>query len=51
MSAKIGYLIPTREQVMTGDHSGSGLIDLGRKAAGLGFDSLWVGEVSQKMIG
>ncbi len=41
---KLGYLIPTREQIMRGDHSARALVDAGRHAADLGFDSLWVGD-------
>ena len=44
MTVKIGYLIPTREHVMSGDHSTSSLIDRARLAADLGFDSLWIGD-------
>ena len=44
MAAKIGYLIPTREQVMNGVHETRSLLDAGRLAADLGFDSLWVGD-------
>ncbi|MEM7100243.1 MAG: LLM class flavin-dependent oxidoreductase [Pseudomonadota bacterium] len=41
---KLGYLIPTREQVMRGDHSTTSLLNAGRYAADQGFDSLWVGD-------
>ena len=41
---KIGYLIPTREHVMVGDHSTHRLLEQGRLAADLGFDSLWIGD-------
>lgn len=41
---KLGYLIPTREQIMNGDHGTSGLLDRARFAADQGFDSLWVGD-------
>lgn len=41
---KVGYLLPTREKVMAGDHSARDLLDLGKLAADLGFDSLWVGD-------
>lgn len=41
---KLGYLVPTREQIMQGEHSTSGLLDRGRFARDQGFDSLWVGD-------
>ncbi len=41
---KVGYLLPTREKVMAADHSARDLLDLGKRAADLGFDSLWVGD-------
>jgi len=41
---KLGYLIPTREYVMTGKHETIPLIEQGRQAQALGFDSLWVGD-------
>ncbi len=44
MHTQLGYLIPTRENIMRG-HSGTPpLLDAGRRAADLGFDSLWVGD-------
>lgn len=44
MTPKLGYLLPTREQIMEGDPSASRLLDLAQKAADHGFDSLWVGD-------
>lgn len=44
MSVKIGYLIPTRENIMRGEHGTQALMDSGKLAADLGFDSLWVGD-------
>ncbi|MDE0511881.1 MAG: LLM class flavin-dependent oxidoreductase [Gammaproteobacteria bacterium] len=41
---KLGYLVPTREYIMTGKHETSALIEEGRQAQSLGFDSLWVGD-------
>lgn len=41
---KLGYLLPTREKVMAGDHSARELLNAGKQAADLGFDSLWVGD-------
>jgi len=44
MTAKIGYLLPTRENVMRDDHGTDSLFALAHHAADLGFDSLWVGD-------
>ena len=41
---KLGYLIPTREHIMTGKHETAPLIQQGQQARALGFDSLWVGD-------
>jgi probable F420-dependent oxidoreductase len=41
---KLGYLLPTRERVMEGDHETGPLLALAEKAEGLGFDSIWVGD-------
>lgn len=44
MTAKIGYLLPTRESVMEGRPAVGPLLDLAARAEGLGFDSLWIGD-------
>ena len=44
MGVKLGYLLPTRENVMRGEASGRVLLDAARRAAGLGFDSVWAGD-------
>ena len=44
MSLRLGYLLPTREHVMAGRSEAGSLIGLASRAAGLGFDSLWVGD-------
>lgn len=44
MSLKLGYLLPTRENIMNGQPSGRLLLDRARQARQLGFDSLWVGD-------
>lgn len=44
MTAKIGYLLPTREQIMQGRHEAAPLLRLAEKAEGLGFDSVWAGD-------
>ena len=41
---KLGYLLPTRERVMEGQHDTGPLLALAEKAEGLGFDSIWVGD-------
>jgi len=43
---KIGLLLPTREAVMYGDHSGDPrpLVDLAVRAEEMGFDSVWAGD-------
>lgn len=44
MPTKLGYLLPTREQIMAGQPGTKTLLDQGKRAADLGFDSLWVGD-------
>lgn len=44
LTVKLGYLIPTRESIMGGQHGTKALIDAGKRAQGLGYDSLWVGD-------
>ena len=44
MTLRIGYLLPTREQIMEGRPEVAPLLDLAEKAEQLGFDSLWVGD-------
>jgi alkanesulfonate monooxygenase SsuD/methylene tetrahydromethanopterin reductase-like flavin-dependent oxidoreductase (luciferase family) len=44
MTFKLGYLIPTREQILNSDHSARGLIDRAALAHELGFDSVWIGD-------
>ena len=44
MKPKIGYLLPTREQIMQGRPETGPLLDLAARAASLGFDSVWVGD-------
>jgi alkanesulfonate monooxygenase SsuD/methylene tetrahydromethanopterin reductase-like flavin-dependent oxidoreductase (luciferase family) len=44
MSVHIGYLLPTREQVMQGRPEAAPLLALAERAEGLGFDSIWVGD-------
>ena len=44
MSPKIGYLLPTREQVMEGRPEAAPLLALAERAEELGYDSIWVGD-------
>lgn len=44
MAVKIGYLLPTREQILEGRPETGPLLALAERAEGLGFDSLWVGD-------
>jgi alkanesulfonate monooxygenase SsuD/methylene tetrahydromethanopterin reductase-like flavin-dependent oxidoreductase (luciferase family) len=44
MNAQIGYLLPTRERIMRGEHETAPLLRLAEKAETLGFDSVWVGD-------
>ncbi len=44
MAPKIGYLLPTREQVMEGRHDAVSLLALAGRAEALGYSSVWVGD-------
>ena len=44
MAPRIGYLLPTREQTMAGRPEAVPLLELAERAAGLGFNSIWVGD-------
>jgi probable F420-dependent oxidoreductase len=44
MELKIGYLLPTREQIMGGRPEAAPLLALADKAEMLGYDSVWVGD-------
>src|SRR5882762_8293914 len=44
MPVRIGYLLPTREQVMEGRPEAAPLLALAERAEELGFDSIWVGD-------
>ncbi len=44
MSPRIGYLLPTREQIMAGRPQAAPLLELAERAERLGFDSLWAGD-------
>jgi probable F420-dependent oxidoreductase len=40
----LGYLLPTRERVMAGEHETGSLLGLAERAESIGFDSVWVGD-------
>jgi alkanesulfonate monooxygenase SsuD/methylene tetrahydromethanopterin reductase-like flavin-dependent oxidoreductase (luciferase family) len=44
MAPRIGYLLPTREQIMEGRPDAAPLLDLAARAETLGYDSIWVGD-------
>src|SRR5579872_3548925 len=44
MAAKLGYLLPTREQIMEGRPEAGPLLALAERADALGFNSIWVGD-------
>jgi probable F420-dependent oxidoreductase len=44
MPPKIGYLLPTREQIMQGRPDAAPLLELAGRAEALGYDSIWVGD-------
>ncbi|HVY16669.1 MAG TPA: LLM class flavin-dependent oxidoreductase [Rhodopila sp.] len=44
MTARIGYLLPTREQIMEGRPETAPLLHLAAQARDHGFDSVWVGD-------
>jgi probable F420-dependent oxidoreductase len=41
---KIGYLMPTRDRAVLGEHEPGPLIEQARRAESLGFDSVWAGD-------
>ena len=41
---KLGYLLPTREQIMEGRPEAAPLLALATRAGALGFDSVWAGD-------
>jgi probable F420-dependent oxidoreductase len=44
MAPRIGYLLPTRERVMSGEPETGPMLALAERAESLGYDSLWVGD-------
>ena len=45
MAPKLGYLLPTREQIMEGKPDAAPLLALAQRAEAAGFDSIWVGDL------
>ena len=41
---EIGYLLPTRDQAVLGEHEPGRLVGQARRAEALGFDSVWAGD-------
>ncbi len=41
---RLGYLLPTREQIMEGRPETGPMLDLAVRAEAMGFDSIWVGD-------
>jgi alkanesulfonate monooxygenase SsuD/methylene tetrahydromethanopterin reductase-like flavin-dependent oxidoreductase (luciferase family) len=44
MTVSVGYLLPTRENVMAGRHEATPIIDLAVHAETVGLDSVWIGD-------
>ncbi|HEY7577706.1 MAG TPA: LLM class flavin-dependent oxidoreductase [Acetobacteraceae bacterium] len=44
MPPNIGYLLPTREQIIAGRHDAASLLALAQRAEALGYHSVWVGD-------
>lgn len=44
MALQLGYLLPTRERIMSGEHAVGPMLDLAREAEALGFDGIWIGD-------
>ena len=44
MPPKLGYLLPTRERIMTGHPGTAPLMELAERAEALGYDSVWAGD-------
>ena len=44
MALKLGYLLPTRERIMSSSPSVRPMIDAAMRASDLGFDSIWAGD-------
>ena len=43
MAPRLGYLLPTRERIMSGEPETTPLLELASRAERLGWDSIWIG--------
>ena len=44
MAPRLGYLLPTRERIMSGEPETGPLLELAARAERLGWDSIWIGD-------
>ncbi|MEZ5853377.1 MAG: LLM class flavin-dependent oxidoreductase [Hyphomicrobiaceae bacterium] len=44
MSLELGYLLPTREMIMSGRNETAGMLALAERAEHLGMDGIWIGD-------
>ena len=44
MPLELGYLLPTREMIMSGRNETAGMLSLATRAELLGFDGVWIGD-------
>ena len=44
MAPRLGYLLPTRERIMSGEPETRPLLELAARAERLGWDSIWIGD-------
>lgn len=44
MPLELGYLLPTRERIMVGNHETVSILDLADHAEAVGLDSVWIGD-------
>jgi alkanesulfonate monooxygenase SsuD/methylene tetrahydromethanopterin reductase-like flavin-dependent oxidoreductase (luciferase family) len=44
MPLELGYLLPTREMIMSGRNETAGMLALAERAEKLGFDGIWIGD-------
>jgi alkanesulfonate monooxygenase SsuD/methylene tetrahydromethanopterin reductase-like flavin-dependent oxidoreductase (luciferase family) len=44
VAPRLGYLLPTRERIMSGEPETRPLLELAARAEGLGWDSIWIGD-------
>ncbi len=44
MPLELGYLLPTREMIMSGRNETAGMLSLASRAELLGFDGIWIGD-------